>query len=207
MTKKSTKKAIILKAKYRLTFIEPLLGTASGDEEIYQNFIAAKTEKDTSDEIAAIPADEQIVKGTTVFTRNEEGQPVIWDYQVKGFFKDACGILRRVPGSDESELKAYKKVIDGLVFVGPRQIPLILPEGGELDFCERPLRASTAQGERIALARSEQAPAGTIIDIEVKVLDDDLIDMVESWFDYGADRGLGQWRNSGKGRFTWETTK
>jgi hypothetical protein len=27
---------------------------------------------------------------------------------------------------------------------------------------------------------------------------------VEEWLDYGCLRGLGQWRNSGKGRFFWE---
>lgn len=27
---------------------------------------------------------------------------------------------------------------------------------------------------------------------------------VREWLDYGALRGLFQWRNSGKGRFEWE---
>lgn len=30
------------------------------------------------------------------------------------------------------------------------------------------------------------------------------MDAVREWLDYGMLRGLGQWRNSGKGRFTWE---
>lgn len=32
----------------------------------------------------------------------------------------------------------------------------------------------------------------------------DHMDAVREWLDYGALRGFGQWRNSGKGRFTWE---
>ena len=28
--------------------------------------------------------------------------------------------------------------------------------------------------------------------------------LVREWLDYGAYSGIGQWRNSGKGRFTWE---
>ena len=27
---------------------------------------------------------------------------------------------------------------------------------------------------------------------------------VREWLDYGMYRGLGQWRNSGKGRMVWE---
>ena len=28
--------------------------------------------------------------------------------------------------------------------------------------------------------------------------------LVREWLDFGCFNGLGQWRNSGKGRFTWE---
>jgi hypothetical protein len=31
--------------------------------------------------------------------------------------------------------------------------------------------------------------------------------LVEEWLEYGELRGLGQWRNSGKGRFTAEVSK
>lgn len=30
--------------------------------------------------------------------------------------------------------------------------------------------------------------------------------VVREWLDYGQLRGIGQWRNSGKGRFTYEIT-
>ena len=30
------------------------------------------------------------------------------------------------------------------------------------------------------------------------------VTLVEEWLDYWALRGLGQWRNSGKGRATWQ---
>ena len=70
--------------------------------------------------------------------------------------------------------------------------------------CQRPLRASTPMGERIALANSETCPEGSYIEIEVTVLKDDLMPAVIEWLDYGKLRGLCQWRNSGKGRFVWE---
>ena len=113
-------------------------------------------------------------------------------------------MLRRVKATRSEKLPAYKKVIDGLVFVTPRQIGLILPEGRELDICERPLRSNGPQGERVSLARSEEAPAGTVIEFEVNYLQDDLERTVREWLDYGQLRGLGQWRNSGKGNFTYE---
>lgn len=190
--------------KCKLTFIEDLLGTASNNPEIHSEFIASKAPdaKSTEEEVAAIGAEEYVEKSMTVFPRNNEGQPILFDYQVKGFFKDSCGVLRKVPGTKASKIKAYKKEIDGLLFVYPRMIPLNMP--GEMTECQRPLRAQTAQGERIALSHSEAAPAGTTIEIQIKCLTKDMYDLALEMLAYGEMRGIGQWRNSGKGRFTWE---
>ena len=73
--------------------------------------------------------------------------------------------------------------------------------------CQRPLRASTAQGERIALAHSEAVPVGSFIEFEITLLDEAHEKAVVEWLDYGRLRGLGQWRNSGKGRFKWEEVR
>ena len=115
-------------------------------------------------------------------------------------------MLRRVPGTKSAKLTAYKKVIDGLIFTGPRKIPLWMPIDLDLTATDnqRPLRASTPQGERVALAHSEEAPAGTTIEFTVKCLIDSDLDLVREWLDYGALKGMGQWRNSGRGRFVWE---
>ena len=80
-------------------------------------------------------------------------------------------------------------------------IPLILPEGEDITICQRPLRAQTAQGERVALASSEEAPAGTQIEFEILMLNEDLEPAVLEWLEYGQLNGIGQWHNSGKGRF------
>jgi len=188
-----------------LTFIEPLLGTLAGEKKVAEEFIISNRPAGVDPaEVAAIPplADE-LEKSSTVFPRTPTGEAMVWDYQVKGFFKDACGMLARVPDTRSKSLKAYKKVIDGTIFVTPRMIPLELSDGGVLGWCERPLRAQTAQGERIALARSEEAPAGTKLVFTVTCLNVANIDDVEEWLDYGKLRGLGQWRNSGKGRFSY----
>jgi hypothetical protein len=121
---------------------------------------------------------------------------------IKGFFKDACGMLRRAPDTRSKKIVAYKKVIDGLVFVTPRKIWLDL--AGDIDVIERPLRAQTAQGERVALARSDSAPAGTTIEFTISVLGGVKPAALEEWLDYGRLRGLGAWRNASWGRFTYD---
>lgn len=191
--------------KVRLTFLEEILGTASNNPEIHSEFIASKAPDAVSaaEEVAAIGVDAVIEKSMTVFPRDEKGNPIFFDYQVKGFLKDACGSLRRVTGTRSSKIKAYKKELDGLVFVFPRMIPLIIPNG-RMGTCERPLRAQTAQGDRVALANSETVPAGTTIEFEIRCFTKDMYELCKELLDYGIYRGIGQWRNAGKGRFLWE---
>lgn len=192
--------------KVKVTYTEELLGTANANPEIHSEFIASKAPDAPSreEEVASLGAEAVEEKTMTVFPRLDDGTPFTWDYQWKGYFKDACGMLRRADGSKSAKLKAFKKEIDGLVFVTPRKVPLVLPDGGEVGECQRPLRASTAQGERIALAHSETVPAGTTQQFKVTVLKDDLMPLVKEWLAYGILHGTGQWRNSGKGRFEVE---
>ncbi|MBQ1362647.1 MAG: hypothetical protein IIY43_06315 [Oscillospiraceae bacterium] len=195
--------------KVKITFIEPILGTAPNDKEIYETFIGSKAPDASTieDEVAALGTDAVVEKGMTVFPKNAEGSPILYDYQVKGFFKDACGMLARVGGkgkavNESGKLKAYKKIIDGLIFVRPKKIPLISSE--PMQICQRPLRAQTMQGERVALAMSEEMPAGTTAEFDIICLSDEHEAAVREWLDYGILRGIGQWRNSGKGSFSYE---
>lgn len=190
--------------KVEITFTEMILGTSSGNPEIHKEFIASKAPDAPSkeEEVAALGVDEVEKKEMTIFPKLEDGTPFVWDYQIRGFFKAACGMMKNVTGSESSKIKAYKKYIDGLVFVNERKIPLEL--AGEMGQLQRPLRGQTAQGERISLANSETCPAGTKLTFTVRVLKDDLMKAVIEWLDYGQYNGLGQWRNSGMGRFTWK---
>lgn len=193
--------------QYRLIFTEPILGTSPMNSEIYSDYIGKKAPDAASleEEIEALGADAVVEKGMTGFPRDPAGNPILWDYQIKGFFKDSCGMLGRLKDRTESaKLKAYKKIIDGLIFVYPRQIALTC---GEMGICQRPLRAQTAQGERVALSSSEELSAGTQAVFEIESYDPALWPAIEEWLNYGAARGIGQWRNSGKGRFTWEKLK
>lgn len=190
--------------KVKVTFTEEVLGTASADKEIHSTYIASKAPDAPTkeEEVASLGVDAVEEKGMTIFHKFEDGKPFVYDYQIKGMFKDACGMLRKVKGSASSKIKAYKKEIDGLIFVEERKIPLIFD--GETGTCQRPLRANTPQGERISLASSETVPAGTTMEFTVKCLVDGQMDVVREWLDYGKLRGFSQWRNSGKGRFEWE---
>lgn len=192
------------KIKVTLTFTEQMLGTKPANKEVFATYVAGKHPEGTPQRDELENADRIEEAGTTVFHRLEDGTPALYDYQVKGFFKDACGGLRRVEGSTSSKLKAYKSVIDSCIFVGPRLLKLELPEGAAVGICERPLRAETMQGPRVALARSESVPAGTVMSFEITVLQDGLVDVVKDWLDYGSLRGIGQWRNSGCGRFEYQ---
>lgn len=194
------------KLKCKVTYIEPLLGTASANPELHSAYIASKAPDAASieDEVAAIGAEAVEERAMTVFPRMDDGTPFTYDYQWKGFFKESCAMLRRADGYRSKKLTAFKKVIDGLVFVTPRKIALVLPDGAEVSEMQRPLRASTPQGERVALAHSEVVPEGTTQTLAIQILKDDLEPLVREWMEYGELHGTGQWRNASWGRFETE---
>lgn len=195
-----------------VTFTEPCLGTAPMNEQLYTDYIATKrgangngaplTQEELEEELGTLPED----KGKTGFHRMPDGTPMLYDYQMKGYFKDAAGMLRYDTGSLSKLLKAYKRVIDGTLFIVPRRIPLKLT--GPIEILERPLRAQTMQGERVALAQSEMVPAGTSFACQIKILGSGIDEeQLREWLDYGALRGLGQWRNGGWGTFQYTLTR
>lgn len=193
-----------MKKTVTLTLTEEMLGTKAANPDVFADFIASKHPDGTPQKDELDRAEHREEAGTTVFHR-ENGAPGIYDYQIKGFFKDACGAMNRFDKDARNgldKLAAYKTKIDGCIFVSPRFITIGLPEGGAVGVCERPLRADTAQGPRVSVCRSETVPPGSKIAFEVQILSKDLEPYVEEWLKYGALRGLGQWRNSGKGRFT-----
>lgn len=199
--------------KVKITLTEDVLGSSPSNEELLATYISSKAPTDdlTAEEIANIKA-QNAEDRITVFPKTADGKPFLYDYQVKGFFKDSCKMLAKAgksgyPGGKAcAAIKAYKQAIDGQIFVFPREIPYDL-HGMKLDFCECPLRAQTPMGERVSIAKSESVPAGSTAEFEIQYLDPQLEDMVRECLDYGVLRGLGQWRNSGKGRFEWEEIK
>lgn len=188
--------------RVKLTFTEPVLGTASGNPELHREYIASKAPDAAKieDEVASLGVDAVEEKQMTLFPKLEDGTPFVWDYQIRGFFKSACKAMNMADG--HTKLTAYKTKIDQLVFIKERKIPFVFD--GEMGVLQRPLRAETAQGPRVALASSETIPAGATIEFTIMCLNKDLMKNVIEWLDYGIYSGLGQWRSGSYGRFTWE---
>lgn len=161
--------------KVKITFLEPVLGTWPSNQNVARDFIASKSPD------AATIEDEVAALGADAVA--DKGMTVF-------------------PRNESGKLSAYKKVIDGLIFPQPRMIPIKV--NGKIGDCQRPLRAQTAQGERVSLANSEEIPAGSTCEFEILLMDESLENAVLEWLDYGVLRGIGQWRNSGKGRFTFD---
>lgn len=200
--------------KIKITFQEEILGTKPSVKDLFDDYVAKlapdeerrqeeMTNAEKREEELEAQADKEAV-GTTVFHR-VDGKLGIYDYQLKGFFKDACGAMNRFDKEYRNgleKLSAYKTKIDGCIFVFPRFAAFNIPEGLAVGSCQRPLLADTPQGRRVTLVRSEAVPPGSTLEFEVKIFAKDLIPYVQMWLQYGVLRGLGQWRNSGKGRFS-----
>lgn len=208
-----------------IKFITEVLGTAPqkdiAEEHLSRKYVedcekkGGKAEGLPPDELETYP--EELEKGSTAFHR-KDGQPTMIDYQIKGFFKNAGMTFNGHKG-----VKALKSKIEKYVFPKPRFIPLEIPEGGKIGWTEmqtvsedgesawtiRPLRAMTAQGPRVGIARSETLPAGTKFSFCLKVYDNSPIkeEMLRDLLSYGEDVGFLQWRNGGMGRFEYTMTK
>ncbi len=211
--------------KVKITLLEPMLGTTAGDSEIVRKFIASKVkdckdenidkEARAAEEVEAIEktleerTEEELGNAMTIFPTDGR-KPFIWDYQVKGFLKAAVLAICIDSGAYTKEEQrklvltkwTYKRTVDNLWFPFPRRIILDMP--GPLTVIQRPLRAETMRGERICLAISEAAPAGTTFECEIKYLNPVHGEIIRACLDYGELKGLLQWRNAGFGRLTWE---
>jgi hypothetical protein len=208
----------IKEVKIKLTFLEPILGTAPKNKEVYSSYVQTKQVEKASktgievaqemldEELSTLPENENGLeeKGWTTF-HAIDGKPFIYDYLMTGFFKAACSVLRKDKSTQSAKVTAFNKVIDGMVFPSPRHLFLNIPEGEEMGVLERPLRAQTPQGERIALAKSDTCPAGTTIEVTLTIIGTTVTDkLLDEWLSYGKFRGLGQWRNAGFGKFSYE---
>ena len=202
--------------KIKITFTEEVLGSSPANPEIYSDYIGSKSPDASTieEEVEALGADAVAEKQMTIFPKTKEGAPFIYDYQIRGYFKEVCGILKQIEDTESSKITANKKLIDNYIFIAERQI-VIDTHGEAVGVCQRPLRAQTAQGERVALAMSETIPAGSSIEFTVVMTADkskaskskksaDYEAALIEWLDYGKYKGFGQWRNSGKGRFVYE---
>lgn len=198
--------------KYRLNGLTPILGSQPASEAVRTAYIGSKCPDPAmaSDEAKMLPEDLDS-KGLTVFMRAPDNDALcLIDYMILGFVKEAMTAL-----GSQSGIKAVRSKVDKYVFAKPRIIP-ILRDGKPLidedEQLERSLRADTMQGPRTALTASEMVNDPWSVEFELMLLANDGTTKsnnvtwadIENALDYGALHGLGQWRNGGYGRFTWE---
>jgi hypothetical protein len=179
-------------------FTQPVLGTIPKDRNVFENFLIdkGKTAMDktrAAEDVDRVP-EEVESRGWTGFYE-EDGHPVLMDYQFKGFLKNAGNVLK-----DSLKIKNLRSHIETSVFVNPRYI--VLAEKPD-DVLERPLRALTAQGPRVSLMRSDLINPGRLYSFELKVLEAGKVteEALRAILSYGELSGLLQWRNGGYGRF------
>lgn len=191
--------------KLKVVFLRPELG-AQGTKDVTSEYLAKKHGFDLVEaEIESLP--DSLDRGTTVFHRmtprpGAEPAPALRLHQIKGHLKAAAQFQN---GKVTGDIKALKSKVNNAVFISPDFIELHIPQDGQLEYYERPLRADTAQGPRVALARSEMLPAGTWFECGITVLNDVISETVlRELLDYGYYMGLGQFRNGGFGQFRYE---
>lgn len=187
-----------------------LLGTKPLSAALYTAHMAKKFLENgneaaharVNEELTMLAEDEE-KRGMTGFLRDDAGRPHIDDYVIKGFCKEAWRALRLNPQSLSAKLTAGKSKIDTLLFVEERMIPILNWHKDKEEVFERPLRADTAQGPRVALAASESLPPGMKLRFKISVIAPTVIteNLLREWFAYGAFLGLGQWRSGGFGCF------
>ena len=193
------------KLKVKLEFVTPVLGSSPADPEIYSAYIAsnAPDAKTLKEELADAASQEEVEeKKMTVFFKDDKGNPYLYDYVIKGFFKNAAKAMKQTDGSTTGNLAAYKGKIDNNIFILERK--LLFGSAGNIDILQRPLRAETAQGPRVALSSSEQIAAGATLEFTIICLNDTFVPMIKEWLNYGILNGLCQWHNGGYGRFGWQ---
>lgn len=158
------------------------------------------------------------MSSTTIFFWDKvKDLPCIGDHMIYGFLKAAAEAIGRTMEKKNGKVLHSISYTQSLInqhvrcegsFVTFNQ-DLVRAEDGKPAYLQRSLRAMTAQGPRIALAKSEIMSTGAELTFVLKVLDGSDInnDVLATLFDYGQQSGLGQWRNSGHGQFSFDIKK
>lgn len=245
-----------------IEWLEKALGTSPNNSNLLGDYIASKAPdaKSKEEEIEAIGKEEVMDKQICVYPKGKfrynpttgrylddmtdsnklldgeevrDNVPYYYNYQIRGFFKDSCGLLtkgddvdeagKKVGSTESAKLKAYKKVIDGCIFVFPRRIAIDIPEyyldddgftmlpsrneDGSLKVIQRPIRISGPSGERVAIAASEMIPAGSRMKFTIGMTSLKFKPAIVEWLNYAVVHGISGWRNSGIGICRWREIK
>lgn len=199
------------KRTYRLHGMTRILGAQAANPKVHSEFIAAKAAKlaKGEEQTAMLPEANLETKGLTVFLR-DDGALCLADYVIKGFLKEALGVIK-----GQVKLGNPTTKVDNLILVEPDY--LHFTRGGKPvteadEIFERPLRAMTMQGPRVSVSASETIRPDWELEFTLTLIDNERTaksvaltwEIIEEALNYGAIKGLGQWRNGQNGRFGWE---
>lgn len=202
------------------------IGTNPWDPDIHKSYVSDKitdpVERDR--ELKSLPkveaADKLEKRGVTVFFRRpEDGQLYIKNHMIKGYLKaagDAIRIARKLdPEASTGKGKGTKwgsisSKVDEHVTIDPIELIVHgkdgLPKTDADGLLVRSLRGETPQGPRVTIVKSEYLEPLSMISYTIYWRDGGPVtrDMIVDMMDQGeVFFGIGQWRNSGKGKFTW----
>ena len=178
--------------KLSVTFRRPLLSTQMVGE------LAGPNTNDDDVDLA------DAGKYTTYFFRNAKGAPILYDYHLTGYLKEAAAALN---GKVHGGVKNLRQKVENYVFVSPVEIPLLVPPDEEPGLFERPCRKRTPFGARVFIAASETLPAETKFNAGISVYPSEISQQaLEDLLDWGFYHGIGGWRTGGWGRFTYTLT-
>ena len=199
---------------YRLHGLTRIIGAQAANPKVHREFIAAKAAKQEKGEeqTAMLPKEELEKKGLTVFLR-DDGALCLADYVIKGFLKEALGVIK-----SQVKIGSPATKVDNLILVEPEYLHFTRngePVTDADQIFERPLRAMTMQGPRVSVSASEIIRPGWELEFTLTLIDNEKTaksvaltwNVIEEALNYGAIKGLGQWRNGQNGRFTYEVVE
>lgn len=98
--------------KVKITLLEEVLGSSPSNEELLATYIASKapTSDLTTEEVDNIKA-QNAEDRITVFPKTADGTPFLYDYQVKGMFKDSCKMLAKAGKAGYAGGKAFRPMM------------------------------------------------------------------------------------------------
>lgn len=196
-----------------LAKLEEIIGSPLSDDD--KKIIVAKGLQGLKETFKEIE-----IQGVTVFFHDEaKNAPCIGDHMIYGFMKASSESLCRRTGEAKKKGEILSSnsftcsIINQHVRCAERFITFDKDIKRDADggpaYNQRSLRAQTAQGPRITIAKSEEMPEGAKLEFTLKVLQGSPMtqDHLETIFSYGQLTGLGQWRNAGNGMFDFTMTK
>lgn len=200
--------SVVIDFKAELT--EALLGTVPKDQNIYESHVADKIERQiaydkkekkklTEEEIETV-SEELIDKGWKGFHKDDESI-FIYNYMILGNIKSNLQLLNNSGNIDK--VTSFKKICDTCVKATPRRIrfyrekKLIVDPDANM---ERPVRASTAMGERTFISKSDLLDSGSQFSFRIRLIKNKnhlTPEVLVKCLKLGEYYGLGQWRGSG----------